>query len=286
MKNNPEEPSNSLNWNRIIQVIVLIFGLLAVVAYSLKPVVFHDPNPKTKKELLVYCGITMIQPMSEIASIIERQEDVKISIIKGGSSNLLSSIKFNNKGDLYLPGSESYIKKAETEGLVVESVHVGVNKAAMMVQKGNPKTIPKDLNALKNSNYNVVIGNPASGSIGKETKKILDSAGIFNDVLENARELTTDSKRLVEVLKDGEADLVINWYAASTWASNREHIDALAIDDKYAKSKCLVLGLLNSSKYPEIARKFMTYAASEEGRKIFDQYGLYSTREELPLCQP
>jgi len=250
--------------------------LLAVAAYFLKLTVFNQPVTNGKKELLVYCGITMIQPMSEIASVIERQEGVKISLIKGGSGNLLRSIKFNGIGDLYLPGSESYIKTAQTEGLIAESVHVGFNKAAMMVRKGNPKKISPDLNIMKKSDYYVVIGNPDSGSIGKETKKILTKAGVFDDVLQNAREMTTDSKRLVDVLKDGEADLVINWYATSTWKANRDYIDVLAIDDKYAKRKRLVLGLLNSAEYPIIARKFMTYAESEQGRRIFDRYGLYN----------
>ncbi|MCP3672452.1 MAG: ABC transporter substrate-binding protein [Gammaproteobacteria bacterium] len=178
-----------------------------------------------------------------------------------------------------LPGSESYIKMATTDGLVVDSVHVGFNRAAMMVRKGNPKAIPQDLGAMKNSDYYVVIGNPDSGSIGKETKKILTSAGIFDDALVNAREMTTDSKRLVDVLKNGEADLVINWHATATWSANMDHVDTMAIDKKYATSKRLVLGLLASTKYPAIARKFMTYASSDQGRKIFDRYGLYRVEQ-------
>jgi len=257
--------------------IILILGLLAAGAYFFKPALFQEPAPVPPSELLVYCGITMIQPMSEIASIIERQENIKISFIKGGSGNLLKSIKFNGVGDLYLPGSDSYIKTAEADGLISESVHVGYNKAAMMVQKGNPKAIPPDLQARENQAYYVVTGNPDSGSIGKETKNILTAAGIYEEVLKNTAEMTTDSKRLVEVLKNHEADLVINWYAVSTWGANKNFIEALAIDDKYARKKRLVLGLLNSSKHPDIARKFMAYAASEKGNKIFDRYGLYST---------
>ncbi|MCP3672453.1 MAG: ABC transporter substrate-binding protein [Gammaproteobacteria bacterium] len=77
-----------------------LLGLFAIAAYYLQPVIFDEPVVDARKELLIYCGITMIQPMSEIASIIERQEGVKISIIKGGSGNLLRSIRFNAAGDL------------------------------------------------------------------------------------------------------------------------------------------------------------------------------------------
>jgi molybdate transport system substrate-binding protein len=261
---------------KITTIIISLIALLLVGIYFLQMPTLSKSVAGQKKELLVFCGITMIQPMSEIAAIIESQENVKISLIKGGSGNLLKSIKFNNAGDLYLPGSESYIKQAKAVGLIVESVHVGFNKATMMVQKGNPLAIKKDLKELKDKNYTVVIGNPDSGSIGKETKKILASAGIYDDVLKNIHEMTTDSKRLVEVLKNKEADLVINWYATSVWDQNSKHIDTLSIDDKFAQKKRLVLGLLSSSRYPKIARKFMAYAASQEGQRIFDKYGLFS----------
>ena len=128
---------------------------------------------------------------------------------------------------------------------------------------------------LKNPDLYVVIGNPNSGSIGKETKKILTAADIFGEVMDNAKELTTDSKRLVSVLKKDEADLVINWYATSTWEENALFIDAISIDENLAKKKRLMLGLLITSKYPDIAAKFMDYAVSTEGQKIFDRYGLY-----------
>jgi molybdate transport system substrate-binding protein len=217
----------------------------------------------------------MIKPISEIAAVLEKRKDIKVSIIKGGSGNLLRSIKFNRQGDLYLPGSESYIKQAINEGLVIKSVHVGYNKAALMVREGNPKGIQQSLDSLKSPSHYVVIGNPDSGSIGKETKKILSAAGIFEDVMVNAKELTTDSKRLVEVLKDNEADVVINWHATATWPENSDFIDALPIDEQYANKKRLVLGLLSTAKHPKIATKFMDYAASDEGQRIFDRYGLY-----------
>lgn len=231
-----------------------------------------------RKELLIYCGITMIRPMSEIAEVIEAQENCKIIITKGGSGNLLRSIEINKVGDLFLPGSESYIRTCMERGLVTESVHVGYNKAAMMVQKGNPQGITPDLDNLAKRQYRVLICNPDSGSIGRETEKILSRRGIFEDVQRNALSMTTDSKNLALALKEDEADIVINWFATSTWPENSPHMDVLPIDEEFAAKKKLVLGLLSMSKYPEIARKFMAYAASEQGREAFRRYGLFEVQ--------
>ena len=234
-----------------------------------------NQEPEAEKELLIYCGITMISPMSEIAEIIEEQENCKIIITKGGSGNLLDSIRVNQIGDLYLPGSDSYIETCLEEGLVTENVHVGYNKAAIMVQKDNPKNISANLTSFLNESYIIYLGNPDSGSIGKETKKIFEKKGIWDNVSSNVAQLTTDSKDLTGCLVDKTADLVVNWYATSTWDENEPYIDAMAISEEYASKKKLVLGLLTTSEYPEIAREFMDYASSDAGREIFNKYGLY-----------
>lgn len=261
-------------------VVVTVVVLAAIVFCA--AVAYRGPAEANatagEKELLVYCGITMIKPMSEIARAIEEQEGCKIIITKGGSGNLLRAIKVNKLGDLYLPGSDSYIKTCQEEGLVSETVHVGYNKAAIMVRKGNPKSISNDLKNLPSPDHYVVICDPNSGSIGRETKKILERAGIFDQVLGNVSQLTTDSKDLVNVLRNKQADLVINWYATSTWPENEPYVDALAIDGQYASKKRLVLGLLTCSKHSEIARKFMAYASSEKGRALFQKYGLFDVK--------
>ena len=219
----------------------------------------------------------MIRPMIEIAAIIEKQENCKITITKGGSGNLLKSIIYNKTGDMYLPGSDKYFKKIKQKyaGLVIDKVFVGHNKAVIMVQKGNPKGISADLFNLTNKKYGVMIGNPDSGSIGKETKNILEKSGIFKDVIKNVMSLTTDSKDLVKAIKNKEADIVINWYATSTWDDNSKYIDVLDIDLKYAKKKKLILGLLKFSNNIDIAKKFMNLAGSTKGKEIFQKYGLY-----------
>lgn len=229
-----------------------------------------------KKELLIYCGITMIKPMSEIAAIIEKKENCTITITKGGSGNLLKSLLHNQIGDLYLPGSDKYylVLAEEYPDLVKDKVKVGENKAVIMLQKGNPKHIPPTLDSLTNPEYAVVIGNPDSGSIGKESGKILRRKGIYQDVVKNAMYLTTDSKDLVKAIKRREADIVINWFAASTWDDNPKFIDVVEIDPQYAEVSQLVLGLLKFSPNPELARKFMQFAASAEGQGIFRKHGL------------
>ncbi|MBU8869599.1 MAG: substrate-binding domain-containing protein [Gemmatimonadales bacterium] len=258
---------------KFLFVLMMAFALLGILGTLL-----GGCEKAETKELLIYCGNTMIQPVSDIARIIEKQENCKIIIIKDGSGNLLRSIKVNQLGDLYLPGSDSYIKTCQADDLISETVLVGYNKAALLVQKGNPKHISADLANLARTELFVVIGNPDSGAIGKETKKILQKKGIFPAVLRNSRELTTDTKDLVKAIKNKQADLVVSWYASSQWVENEPYIDVLGIDENFATKKKLVLGLLKTTRYPDIARAFMTYATSDLGRDTFDKYGFYNVK--------
>ncbi len=229
----------------------------------------HEDKPN----LLVYVGITMIQPMQEIAKHIEETYQVNIKLQKGGSKNLLLSLSSSNIGDLYLPGSDSYIKTAREQGLVSDTVAVGFNQAALLFSEGNPKQLDNDPRHFSREDLRVIIGDPDSSSVGKIAKKILDKHGSYAEVRNNVLYLTPDSKDLTKALKDNSVDLVLSWYAVSFWQENKNTIDAIALDEKYGGKKKLVIGLLESSKHPEIARHFMQYAQSEAGQAIFRAYG-------------
>ena len=233
-----------------------------------------------KPELLFYVGITMVKPMTELAQRFEIKEGVKIKILQGGSEDLYQSAKNSKEGDLYMPGSVSYRTKYLHEGIMRhEAVFVGYNRAALMVKKGNPKGIEADLKALLNERVKTVLCNPESGSIGSETKKILNNAGIYTEAMARAVYLTTDSRNLIKAIKDGDADLILNWRSTAFWEGNKESVDVLELPESIAPKSVLVLNLLTSSKYPEKVKSFMAFARSDEGRKVFHHYGFLNDAE-------
>ena len=231
-------------------------------------------------ELIFYVGITMVKPMTELAKRFEAKEGVKIKILQGGSEDLYQSAKSSGAGDLYMPGSLSYRTKYLHEGIMSdEAVFVGYNRAALMVKKGNPQNIAPNLNVLLDKRYKMVLCNPESGSIGNETKKILNNAGIYADVMARSAYLTTDSRNLIKAIKEGDADVVLNWRATAFWEDNKDIVDVLELPETIAPKSTLVLTLLKSSKYPDKVRAFMKFATSKEGRLVFHAFGFLSDAE-------
>lgn len=232
----------------------------------------------SKPEALLYCGITMVRPMTEIAQGFEKRENVKIVIAQGGSEDLFQSAKKSGVGDWYLPGEPSYYQQHLKEGLFGEHQTVGYNQMALMVQKGNPKGVKPDPRELLRKDLVAIVGNAESGSVGKEAKDILDNLGIYPKVIKQAAFLAPDSRSLMNSMRKGEADITMSWRATGFFAENAAKLEVIDLDPKLAMPQALLLIQLKSAKNPELAKRFVAYAAGEEGQAIFRKHGFLDNK--------
>ena len=231
-------------------------------------------EPETpRKSLLILCGITMIDPVREIMDIFEAETGVKAVMSYGGSADLMQSILVNRKGDIYFPGNMSFIVEADAKGILAEHKQVGVNQAALFVRKGNPRGLTGDITELTRPDIQVAIGHPDLGSIGKESRRILDAAGIYDRVVASAAMMAPDSKALTGVLLEGKVDVVLNWKPVLHIADNAARMEALPILGGLAKAHPLAMAVTACSQEPELARQFLDLCASARGRAVFERYG-------------
>jgi len=247
---------------RFLKVIFIIFILFSTFSYA-----------NSKNKLLFYVGITMVKPVNELAKNFEKSNNCEINILQGGSKDLYESIKSSKLGDLYLPGSLVYRIKNLKDNLLLNAKFVGFNKLSLVVKKGNPLKIKATLAELANENLNVVLGNDQSSSVGRASKKVLSQHNLYQNAVLNTLLLASDSRNLMNYVKEGKADLILTWHATTFWDENKDLVDALILDDKSSNKSALALNLLSTSKNKELTKKFMNYAASAEGREVFKKYG-------------
>ena len=231
-----------------------------------------------QRRLLIYCGITMVKPVTELARVFEARENVSIQIAQGGSEDLYQSAKKNRLGDIYFPGEPAYRDIHLSEGLLGNYRVVGYNQMAMMVQKGNPRHVEGQLRELLRKDLAVIIGNATSGSVGQESRRILEVEGIYPQVVANASELSPDSRSINLALKRGHADVALNWRATASFPDNAPYVDAIDLPVKIAEPKPLLMIELSFSKNPDDARKFIEFVASNEGQVTFSKYGFLDNR--------
>jgi len=234
-----------------------------------------------KPEMLLYCGITMVRPMTEIAQAFEKRENIRITIAQGGSEDLYQSAKKSGVGDWYLPGEPSYRDKHQSEGLLGDYVTVGYNQMALVVQKGNPKQVKADPREMLRKDLVAIIGNAESGSVGQEAKRLLDELGIYPKVVHSAAFLAPDSRSLMNAMKKQEADITMSWRATGFFADNAAKLDVIDLDRKLAKPQALMLTLLKSARNVDMARRFMSFAAGDEGQAIFRKHGFLDNRTSV-----
>ena len=181
---------------------ILVNKIIVVILISV--LISCNQKVEEKPELLLYCGITMVKPMSKLVDNFEKLHNCKITITQGGSEDLYMSLKESKVGDLYLPGSQYYREKHIGEDYLLDYVYIGFNQVALMVKKGNPKNISADLKNLADRNLSVSIGNYESCSIGKISKKILSKVGIYEEVFANSVFISADSRDMNRIFPSGE----------------------------------------------------------------------------------
>ena len=253
------------------RLLIILAVLLCIVACDMEK--YPEAEDACSCELLIYSGVTLIQPLKEIVALAEDKTSCRIRISYGDSGHLLRSIRVNKVGDIFFPGSASYLNTLITEGTITRNVQVGFNRAGLFVQPGNPLNFTSNLKSFTDKQINIVLGNERSGSIGKETKRILSEAGIYKDAVYNSLYLTTDSKGLSSAITNHDADLVINWSSVAFLPENRGKMELIPLSDKYGKKQTLSMGILKYSQHPEIAKKVLEVAMSAAGQDVFRKYG-------------
>lgn len=227
----------------------------------------------TKKDrLLIYSGVTMSQALEEVCKYFERSHNCDIDIIYGGSGIILKKIIYNKQGDLFFPGSYSYIEKLKERDSrsVVDTAFVGVNTLYLMVQKDNPSNI-RNLYDLKRDDLKLILGNPETGSVGKATLQLLKLYDLDRFALSKALKLTPDSKDLIYAIKDGDADIVVNWKNSYIRDNNSLFMDLIPIENPIEKE--LIVAQLSYSNNKLLSNKFINFLRTEKVRKIFVKHG-------------
>lgn len=231
-----------------------------------------------EKEILIYCGITMVRPVTELARQFEQAEKIRVTIAQGGSEDIYQSAKRSRLGDIYFPGEPSFRDRHLAEGLLGYYKLVGYNQLAIVVPKGNPNQVKSDLNELLRKDLVLLLGNVESGSVGQESKRVLDGARMYPKVVMKAALMMPDSRAINLSLKRGEGNVALNWRATAFFPDNAPHLDVVDLDTKVAMPQALLMIQLEFSKNPAVARKFIDFAASAAGQAVFRKYGFLDNR--------
>ena len=225
------------------------------------------------KQLKVLCAAGIRLAMEPIAEEYEKEYGVKISFDFQGSGTLLSNMKIDKTGDLYLAADDSYIELARKDSLVQEEIPLAKMRPVILVSGDNPHQI-EGINDLINKDVRVALGNTGQAAIGKSTKKLLTASGHWEELEKKVTKIGTFLPTVNEIanaVKTGGMDAAIVWDAT---AAQYPALKAIRTEELDAGMDSITIGVLTSSDHPTEALRFARYAgARDKGLQMFQKNG-------------
>ena len=228
--------------------------------------------------LMIYSGAGLRKPVNELGKLFEQQEGIKVTFNYAGSAHLTSQILLTEKGDVILPGDVAELQPLRDKGMVAEEINLLYHVPVLVVPKGNPANI-KSLSDLARPEVKVALGDSKANPIGKVADKALTKANLLEKVNQNVVTRTATVNELMVYLSMGQADAAIIWEENTHGMQDKVEVvpGVSELDDLV---KVVPAGVLKCSAHPELAQKFAAFAASEEGKGIWEKWGFRTYEQQ------
>jgi molybdate transport system substrate-binding protein len=221
-------------------------------------------------QLRVYSAGAVALPLQKAIDVFENKFGMRCRLTAGKPSNLLAAIAVSKAGDIISCGAEYILDEAEDRGLVVKGSRrsMGYRRSVIIVPLGNPAKITS-LNDL--CRENVRIGIAIDGCLKGVWDDIASKAGLTDQIRRNITHHADACGSLMGLIHQEKVDAVFGWNAfQSVWPDTCELIE-LPRDLQVFRST--VTAMVTYTKDAELSQKFIDFLTSNEGRKIYSNYG-------------
>jgi molybdate transport system substrate-binding protein len=266
---------------------VVVIGLSAIVVLVAMLTILSRPaeDAGSGPPLLVYCAAGIKPPVLELAREFEEKYGTPIQLQYGGSGTLLSNVEVSQRGDLYIAGDRSYIDIASERGLIDEVLPLAYLRPVIAVARGNPKGI-NGTGDLLEEGIRIALGNPDTASIGRQTKRFLTQAGLWEQIRKQTEISGVFKPTVPEVANDiqlGAVDAGIIWDATAA-----QYDDLEAIRDPVFSSAVMEISIAvtRSTRQPQKALRFARWLNSRVGNKVFNQCGFAPVEGDIWELRP
>ncbi len=260
-------------------LISIVAAVLLVLMLRMKP--RDNEGSKNGVPLVVYCAAGIKPPVEAVAKEYEKTFGIPVQIQYGGSGTLLSNLRVSKVGDLFIAADDSYLRIAETNGLIEETITLAQMSPVVAVLKGNPKNI-RSLSDLHR--VNLALANPDAAAVGKVTREVLSATGDWEMLRRRARVFKPTVNDIANDVMLGTVDAGIVWDAT---ASQYSGLEAVLMEPLSHVRQSISIGVLRSSKAPRRALHFARYlGARDRGLKEFEQRGYKTAEGDVWVEQP
>jgi molybdate transport system substrate-binding protein len=228
--------------------------------------------------LTVFAASSLTDAFGELEERFEEQNPgVGVRQSFESSSTLLTQIQQGAPADVFAPAAREEMRTAAQDGLMVGEPEVFVkNREVIMVPKENPANI-QTMRDLAKPGIKIVLaedGVPAADyALEILSKANAEYGGGFReDVISNVVSREADVRASVGRVALGDADATFG-YASDYTPDVRDRVKVIPIPPDLNIVATYPIAVLEGTKDPELARRWVDLVVSSEGQRLLEKWG-------------
>ena len=237
-------------------------------------------KPLSGKALELFVGSASKPATEEVAKVFGEKTGCEMLLHFGGSGKMLSDMKLSRRGDLYFPGSSDFMELAKRNQLVVPQTEklVVYLIPAINVPAANPKNI-RSLEDLAKPGVRVAIARPEEVCVGLYAVEVLVHNGMAEKVKPNIATYADSCAKTANLVALGTVDAILGWRVFHYW--NPEKVGTILLEPaQVPRVGYIPIAQSAFCKQPDVAKQFVDFLLSEEGKAIFKKWHYLATEEE------
>lgn len=254
--------------------ILLFVGLVGALYWT---------NQSTRRDgtgepLIIYCAEAMRAPMEAIAREYEKDLNQEVRLHFGTSQTILANLELAQKGDLFLPADESFVRLAKKKGLIRDAdvFNLARMHAVVIVRPDFPGKIATWDDFIA-PGHKIGLANVEAAAVSKILKQELQSIGLW-DALEKRKPANLgDVNKAASSVHLGAADVSVVWDVIARQYPRLTVVKLKELDNVQGRVQ---IALAKCSKNPDDALRFVRYLrAVDKGAPHLKKLG-YSNVDE------
>jgi len=255
----------------LVQLIVftLILPILITACTSSNK---QDEQLRKTSEIHVAAASDLRFAFEEIGKIFEVENGVKVIFQFGSSGNLAQQIANGAPIDLFASANKKFIEDLVESGDIIEETKAlyAIGRIVLAVNKNANVDVKSLEDLLLDEVDHISIANPNHAPYGLAGKEALESKGLWK-LVEDKLVYGENVSQAMQFVQTGNAPIGI----IALSVANIEEIEYFLIDETLHNQLEQMLGVVRYSNNQELAKNFVEFVNSPQGREIMEKYGFY-----------
>ncbi|MGV8073138.1 MAG: molybdate ABC transporter substrate-binding protein [Syntrophobacteraceae bacterium] len=248
----------------------ILIGIVMILTILPASALYAGPH----QELTVSAAASLKNSFEEIGRLFESQRDgVKVSLNFASSGDLATQIMGGAPVDVFASAAEREMDNLEAKALTVPGTRCAFAQNSIVLAQ--PVKSPVKIGSfvdLKGTQVKLIsIGNPATVPAGLYAEEALHYFGLWNDI-KGKMVFGESVRQVLDYIAHGEVDAGIVFSTDARIRPNDLKVIASAPAGSH-RPIIYPIAVVKESKQENLARDFIGFIVSEEGRKVLEKYG-------------